>query len=359
MRLNKNQLFSPVTLINKAHKAIKNLKFNSSAIANKVSNRLAFLVLFIALIALSCSPIFTKLSETEISAGATIFNRLWIATIVLILWQQINIFSQFEQNPPLNVVNPPQFIGYTESSATPLTVQSPLNYKQQGLLILASITSTTSSLCWAWSLTQTSVASSTVLRGLTPLFITIGGWLILKQTCDRKFLIGMMLSIVGGIVIGWDDLQLGTEYLVGDGIALLSAALHGGNLLIVGYLRDRLDTLTILFWRCTCGVAIMFPLVWLTGETLLPISRQGWLLVISLAVVCQTWGKGLLVYSLKQFSSSFVAIFMLLKPIVTALLAWIIFAESLSFFNGAAVILVLAGIYIAKSSNSAEKTAQT
>ncbi|MEL6495173.1 MAG: DMT family transporter, partial [Cyanobacteria bacterium J06623_7] len=203
------------------------------------------------------------------------------------------------------------------------------------------------------SFTQTSIASSTVLRSLTPLFIASGAWLILNQHFDRQFLLGMVLAIMGGIVIGWDDLQLGTEHLQGDIIALLSAALHGANILIVGYLRDLgCPTERVLLWRCCAGALMVIPVVYLEDLPLLPVSAQGWLAVIALAVVCQTFGQGLLVFSLKQFSSSFVGIFALLKPIITALLAWIIFSEQIGLASSIALTLILTGIYLAKTSES-------
>ena len=289
-------------------------------------------ILAIAIIALAFSPILTKLSEIEISPTATIFNRLWIATIIMSGWQLIQ--------------SPPEF-----NTIQPKAIK--FDYKQSGLLVLASTSATVSSVLWAISFTQTSVASSTVLRSLTPLFISLGAWLILKQRFNYQFIIGMIISIIGGIVIGWDDLQLGTEYLIGDGIALLSAALHGANILIVGYLREQdCTTSKILFWRCGFGALIVLPVVWLLDQQLFPVSLQGWLIIIALAIICQTFGQGLLVYSLKQFSSSFVGIFALLKPIFTAVLAWIIFAESISLSSSIALLLILLGIYLAKSSNN-------
>ena len=293
-------------------------------------------ILAIAVIALAFSPIFTKLSEIEISPTATIFNRLWIATIIMGVWQLIQTPKDFPAT---------QLEEFKFNS----------DYKQQGLLILASVSATASSILWAISFTQTSVASSTVLRSLTPLFIALGAWLVLKQRFNSQFLVGMAISIIGGMIIGWDDLQLGTEHLTGDGMALLSAALHGVNILTVGYLRDRnCTTGRVLFWRCGFGALTVLPIVGLTDIQLFPVSLEGWLTVIALAVVCQTFGQGLLVYSLKQFSSSFVGIFTLLKPIFTALLAWLIFSENISFTSAMALILILVGIYLAKASNNSD-----
>ena len=325
IKLNKNSLLSGDRHLNEVTKA------QNKDREDPVTGIFALGILSIAVVALAFSPIFTKLSEIEISPTATIFDRLWIATIIFGGWQLVR--------------SPQEFI------ATSLQTNK-FERKQQSLLILASICATVSSLLWAISFTQTSVASSTVLRSLTPLFISLGGWLILNQQFNRQFIVGMIIAIAGGILIGWDDFQLGTDRLFGDAIALLSAALHGMNILTIGYLRDRdCTTNRILLWRCGFGALIILPVVWLTDAQFFPTSLQGWLVVIALAVICQTFGQGLLVFSLKQFNSSFVGIFTLLKPIITALLAWLIFAESLSLISGIAAVFILTGIYLAKSSS--------
>lgn len=296
-----------------------------------LTDALSLGILTVAVIALAFSPIFTKLSEIELSPTATIFNRLWIATIIISSWQFIKTPAKFDVIAP------------TESIS---------DRQEQGWLFLASLCATVSAVLWAMSLIHTSVSSSTVLRSFTPIFISLGAWLILKQRFNRQFIIGMMLSIVGAIAIGWDDLQLGQDYLTGDGIALVSAALHGANILIIGYLRDRgCTTEKVLLWRCAGGALVVLPLC-LTDTNLFPLSLQGWLTIVALAVVCQIFGQGLLVYSLKQFSSSFVGIFTLLKPLITALLAWAFFAETISITSAIALVLILVGIYLAKSSDS-------
>lgn len=311
----------------------------SSSTRKLITSGFGLGVLFVAVVALAFSPVFTKLSELEISPTATIFNRLWIAAIIVSCWRLIKTPPELKQirQVDFKVKNLDYYLNHQ------------LDYKATGLLVLASLSATVSAIAWAISFTHTSVASSTLLRSLTPIFISFGAWLILKQQFDQRFLVGMVLSIVGGIMIGWDDLYLGSEHLFGDGIALLSAALHGANILIVGYLRDRgRSTTEVLLWRCGFGALIALPVVYFTHTQLFPTSTQGWLMVIALAVICQTFGQGLLVYSLKYFSSSFVGIFALLKPIITALLAWIIFAEHLNVTSGIAVVLILAGIYLAK-----------
>lgn len=330
--MNKTSVLSPPVTAPTATDNIENLAPNQQH--NLISDSFSFILLGISITALAFAPILTKLSELELSPTATTFNRFWISTIIVSCWQLIATWQSGEG-------------GLTKSNH-----KSNYSYQETGLLILGSASATVSTLLWAISFTQTSIASATVIRSLTPLFISLGAWLVLKQSFKGQFIVGMIMAIAGGITIGLDDLQIGNDYLIGDGIALVSAALHGVSILTVGYLRDRgCTTDRVLLWRCNVGLLIILPLVLQTDTQLFPISLQGWLWVIALAAVCHLLGQGLLVFSLKQFSSSFVGIFALLKPLVTALLAWIIFAERINFVSAIALVLILFGIYLAKSSD--------
>lgn len=203
---------------------------------------------------------------------------------------------------------------------------------------------------WALSLSETSVANSTVLRNLTPLFTSLGAWLVFGQRFDRRFLLGLFVAVCGAIAIGITDFQLAWHNLTGDLLALLSALCYGINLLLVENLRRRLGASQILLWRCGFGAALLLPFVLLTETQIFPQSALVWGAVIALALLCQCFGQGLVVHSLKTFSSGFVAIFLLLEPVITAILAWLLLGETLSWLNGLAFGGVLTGIYLAKSS---------
>jgi drug/metabolite transporter (DMT)-like permease len=107
-------------------------------------------------------------------------------------------------------------------------------------------------------------------------------------------------------------------------------------------------------WRCFIGSILILPLVLLAGDRVFPYSWQGWLAVIALAVICQAFGQGLIIHSLGRLSSGFVALFLLLEPVITAIIAWLLFSERLSLLNWLDFSVVLAGIYLAKSSGYAD-----
>ncbi len=320
--------------------ALKSEPNTSSILANQddlasTDNRgnfWAIVSLSAALLAVSFAAIFIRLSEREIGPNATVFNRLWIATVVFAVWNGVAAARR------------------RMSDDAPF-VRSNYTLGDVMLLTAVGIVSSASLGFWAWSLTQTNVANSTVLRNLTPLFTTLGGWLLLGRRFDNRFLLGMTVALVGAVAIGIDDLQTAGDNLAGDIAALLSAIFYAGNLLIAEHLRTKFPATTILMWRCFIGSLLILPLVLLAGDRIFPYSWEGWLAVIALAVVCQAFGQGLLIHSLGRLSSGFVALFLLLEPVITAILAWMLFSESLSLFNWLAFAVVLAGIYLAKSSS--------
>lgn len=306
---------------------------------------LKYLSLVLALLAISCTAILIRWSEQDLGAIATVFNRFWIASLVFNLgngyqyWHNQKSLSKIEaismENQSIESLFADLFINF--------------NYSVFWCLIISAIVASASAVCLAWSVETTSLANSALLRrNLIPLFTSIGAWLFWQKPLENRFLWGMGLAMVGAIAIGYHDWQVTKGSLCGDAIAICSALFYATNLLLVEHLRQKLPTTTILLWRCTLGTLFLLPLTFFTEGQLFPSTWQGWLISITLAVFCQVIGQGLIVVSLKNFSSRFVSVAMLLEPIITAFLAWAIFDESLSLVNLLAFMVVICGIYLAK-----------
>src|ERR1700691_811526 len=55
--------------------------------------------------------------------------------------------------------------------------------------------------CWHYGIRYTSVANATVLPNLTPVVVTIAGWLVLKERPRPVFLLGMATAIGGAVLM--------------------------------------------------------------------------------------------------------------------------------------------------------------
>lgn len=306
------------------------------AFVQRLQGSIGLISLFLAVLALSFAAIFIRLSERELGPIATIFNRFWVAALILGLG---NVFQRLNERHSHNSCLQKQH--YTVSDLV--------------LLLVMSCFFSSTLMTWAWSLTQTSVANSNLLHNVTPLFTTLMAWLFLSQRFEGRFLIGMVLAFGGAILIGLGDLQVANAHLTGDFLSLLSAVLSAANLLSVEKLRAKFSATTILFWCSLFGALLTLPIVLLTEDVVFPYSWAGWLTIISQALICQVVGQSLQAHNLKRFYSGFVAVFLLLDPVITAILACIIFSESLYPLNWLAFSVVLAGIYLAQSSKGANK----
>ncbi len=291
-----------------------------------------------ALLATSFSAIFIRICELELEPGGTIFNRFFIFFVAFgagkLLWRQ-----------PASL----------QSDTGSGLVAS--RWWHWVLLVGVGVVSTLSLVLWALSLTQTTVAKSILLNDFTPVFTTLGGWFFFGKRFDRRFLSGMLVAIAGVVAIAYKDFAIARDgSWQGDLLALSAAVFLGAYFLLVEQLRDRFGATTILLWRCGVGSLLLLPLVyWQEGGHFLPHSRLVWIAAIGLGLICEGMGQRLLAACLDRLSSGFVSLFLLLEPLVGALLAWSFFGERLSRSDGVAFAVVLCGISIAQTSASAAK----
>ncbi|MHC0064226.1 DMT family transporter [Nostoc sp. UIC 10890] len=298
---------------------------------DKASNILPIITVIIALLALSSTAIFIKIAVNEMSAVATLFNRLWIATIIFGLWSGINQARTHIKDDE------------------PVLPQQRYPIKEIAFLIAVGLVHVIGRLSWTWSLTQTGAANANALGSLNPLFTTLGGWLFFNQIFGRKFILGLILAIVGAIAVGFEDLLRSNNNFTGDAVALMSSIFYAANFLLIEQIRNKFSIITILVWRCVIATSLMIPVVLIFEKQVFPVTLSGWLVVFALAAICEALGHGLIVYSLKTFSSGFISLLLLLNPVIVAILAWILFSENLSIFNLLGLALILGGIYLAIS----------
>ncbi|MBW2281250.1 MAG: DMT family transporter [Deltaproteobacteria bacterium] len=201
---------------------------------------------------------------------------------------------------------------------------------------------------WHWSIKYTSVANSTLLANLAPVFVTLGGWLVFRRRFRRLFLIGMAVAIAGAVVLVGDSLHFGDRHALGDGLGLLTAVFYASYILAVGKLREEFSTTTILAWSATSAAVVLFPICAALGEAFLPATATGWAVLIGLAMVSHVGGQGLIAYALAHLPAAFSSVTLLVQPVMATFLAWIFFNESLGAWQAAGAVVIVIGILLAR-----------
>jgi len=218
---------------------------------------------------------------------------------------------------------------------------------EMGWLVFSGILLSLHFAFWITSLKYTSVASSVVLVTTHPVFVGIGSWLFLKERLGFNLILGIMFSVLGSGLIGYGDMTLSEEALMGDGLALLGAITASGYFLVGRKMRKNQDLLSYIFpVYSTAGLALII-LSLIFQKSFFGYSSSTYLFLFLLALIPQLIGHTTFNWALKYLPASMVAITILGEPIGSTLLAYFILGEGLTTWKALGGISILAGILIA------------
>jgi len=207
---------------------------------------------------------------------------------------------------------------------------------------------------WISSLDYTAIANSVVLVNTIPLWVGLFTPLIAKDRIRRATVISIIVSVIGGAIIGFGDFAIGGKALLGDLLAIVGAVCAAIYLLLGRNLRRKLS---LLSYVATCyGSAALF--LWLVVLFLkLPItgySTQTVAAFWAMALISQIIGHTSYNWALKWFSTSLVAVALLGEPVGSTILAYIIFNEGLTWTKFIGGLFILSAIYIAASGEKSD-----
>ena len=194
---------------------------------------------------------------------------------------------------------------------------------------------------WISSLDYTSVADSVVLVNTSPIWVGVLSPLITRERIGPATKAGIVLSVVGGAIVGAGDLDVHGRALVGDLLALAGGVCMAMYLLLGRRLRRELDLLVYITLCYGSAAAILWCYVLAAGLPVLGFGPTTWASLVAMALVAQLIGHTCYNWALKWFSAGLIAVALLGEPIGASTLAYIFFAESLTpaKFVGCGVIL--------------------
>ncbi|MCC5949404.1 MAG: DMT family transporter [Nitriliruptoraceae bacterium] len=200
------------------------------------------------------------------------------------------------------------------------------------------------------SLALTTVASAVTLATMSPIFVALGGWWLLKEPSDRRTLVGMAITIVGAVTIGWADVTAadhGPDALLGDVMAFLSALAVTAYLLIGRIARRDVPALTYSALVFAWAAAPLLVLCLLSGAPLLGFDPSVWLAIAGIVVGPQLLGHTVFNALLAAVPATTVSIVVLSEPVGAGILAWLLLGELPAPLFALGAPLVLAGVAIA------------
>ena len=202
---------------------------------------------------------------------------------------------------------------------------------------------------WISSLDYTAIANSVVLVNTIPLWVGLFTPLISKDHLKGATIISIIVSVIGAAIIGFGDFATGGNALWGDLLAVLGAVCAAVYLLFGRNLRRKLSLLSYVAICYGSAAIILWLVVLFLNLPIAGYSTQTVAAFWAMALISQLIGHSSYNWSLKWFSTSLVAVFLLGEPIGSTLLAYFIFKEGLTWMKFIGGLFILSAIYIAAS----------
>lgn len=208
---------------------------------------------------------------------------------------------------------------------------------------------------WVTSLTMTSVASSVTLVTATPLLLALLSFVTRRDQPTRRHWISIALAIVGLSLIGWADLSLSSEALLGDALALTGAAAMAAYLLLVRQIGEGLDVLAFGGVTTLVGSLALLAAALAVGVPFEYASAESLAWIAMAALVPQLVGHNLLTWSLRHATPTAVGIATVGEPVGATLLAWLWLEEPLGPLVGAGCAVTLVAVLFSVAPTAREK----
>lgn len=199
---------------------------------------------------------------------------------------------------------------------------------------------------WIESLKHTTIASSTVLVSLQPIFTATLGYLFYKERLARGQILGMSIATIGSVFIGFSGFISGGGSLYGDLLAVLGGAFASVYVLLGRGLRRTLSNLDYVYLAYgSCSVTLLaVNVLWqipITGY-----QSNDYVIFLGLAVFSTIGGHTVFNWALKYVEANKVSTALLGEPIGATILGFLILQEIPTEAQLLSGLIILLGLYI-------------
>lgn len=191
-----------------------------------------------------------------------------------------------------------------------------------------------------------------ILQGSMPVFVLIGAFLFYGDRVRPIQAIGVGITLAGVLLVATkgdpvEALTLGLN--TGDGLMLIACLCYSAYTVA---LRARPAMPGRAFFTLMCPIAALASVPFAVGEAVVTggawPTAFGWLVAAYVAVFPSCLSQLFFLRAVDLIGPGRAGVYINLVPVLAALLAVILLGEAFRWYHGAALALVLGGIYLAQ-----------
>ncbi|WP_295634213.1 DMT family transporter [Novosphingobium sp.] len=212
---------------------------------------------------------------------------------------------------------------------------------------------------WHLGIERTRLGNATLFGNSGSVILMVWGLIALHRRPRKGEWAALAFALGGAAILLGRSVEIGTRTLTGDLFCILAGFLYTFYILLLQSARVRTGHWTLLFHATLAGTLVLLAIGILRGEPVIPQGHwpHAWWPLVVLALGSQVIGQGLVVYALRHFSTLFIGLALLSQPAVAVLVGWFVFHESLVPIDLLGMVLVGAGLVLARGSSGSETVA--
>ncbi len=194
--------------------------------------------------------------------------------------------------------------------------------------------------------------NSSILIIISPIFVVILSFFIFKNKINFIKILGIILGFVGAMILiltADSNSSIGRNIPLGNFLFIVNSISYAYYLIIVKPMAEKYDLITLFKWLFLIGLIFNFPLginqfldvdwaslpIW---EAVLP------MVFVVVGTTCMTYFLN--GYALSKITSTEVAVFMYLQPIIGILFAIFTKSDTITLIMFVASVLIFTGVYL-------------
>lgn len=190
---------------------------------------------------------------------------------------------------------------------------------------------------WHLGILQTKLANANLLGNSTSFLLPLYAFAVARQWPTRMQAVALTFAGVGAALLMGRSFELSPRNLAGDLLCLLAGAFYTAYLVLMSRARSGMGQWPVLAWSTAMSALPLLLMALAIGERLVP---HNWAPLVALALLSQIVGQGLMIYTVGRIPPLLFGLTLLLQPMISALIGWIAYGETLGLADWAGAVLV-------------------
>jgi len=206
-------------------------------------------------------------------------------------------------------------------------------------------------LCETYGQTMVSPTVTSVIVTTIPLFLPLVGVLILKEHISFSTIAGIVVSMIGVLAVVFSGNNDISGQLVGALLVFGSVIAALGYAIFVKYIVHRYNATTLVFYQNFIGLIYFIPCFFIVDFSHLgdmQFTFNAVASIIQLSVFASVISFIFFSRSVKVLGVTKAGVFAYIIPVLTALFAFFMVGERLSFFQWIGMTIVILGLFVSQ-----------